>query len=553
MAAEDLVAAEWERSKISNQDANLMKKLGLMKKKEALIFHSEESFPSPPSNIGCSLQARKNLCGCMSGDKDVDRISEDLSVKDLEKLVRRVSSLSKKDSVPSSCRVEPFNSANPLPKKRQIESSLPPLPEGGEVEERTVVTDDTQGISCPESEVAGSHKSAASSERETASEASESVRSPPSAASPKNKRKRNEVEDSGTSKPSGSPAKETSPEEGEAFSPYDDALISSGEEEEEPAADVTAPISTSQTLVLSETHHAEEETSPPPQDLEMSTPDASPRAPSPKRARVGLGEGQGLLAGSSTTPSLDDPLMKEFIHLATQFVGYCNTVESLKEALTKANKCADDLAMKLEQSEKAREKAEQDAASVGDLRTRLHEAETALSEKVTQQIAREEDIIGRLESQNRRFVRKMGADFDLEEPEGDRLLDVVSLLEIHGDLARRSIADARTAFTRLFPYFFPKKKQPEIFSELAKHFIPEEDLGLTFRQENLKVGVEGTIALVAESQQSVDWSKAGEAKKINKEKWQALIKAAKPHSKKILSFLGYKPAASSSAAKPEVK
>ena len=47
MAAQDLGAAEWERSKISNQDANLMKKLGLMKKKEALIFPSEESFPTP--------------------------------------------------------------------------------------------------------------------------------------------------------------------------------------------------------------------------------------------------------------------------------------------------------------------------------------------------------------------------------------------------------------------------------------------------------------------------------------------------------------------------
>ena len=78
----------------------------------------------------------------------------------------------------------------------------------------------------------------------------------------------------------------------------------------------------------------------------------------------------------------------------------------LLEALAKANKRADDLAIKLEQSEKAREKAEQDAASVGDLRRRLHQAETALSEKVTQQIAREEDIIGRLESQNRRFVSK---------------------------------------------------------------------------------------------------------------------------------------------------
>jgi hypothetical protein len=148
---------------------------------------------------------------------------------------------------------------------------------------------------------------------------------------------------------------------------------------------------------------------------------------------------------------------------------------------------------------------------------------------------------------------KMGQDFELQEPEGDRLLDALSLLEIHEDLACRSIANARTAFTRLFPYFFPKKKQPDAFSDLAKHFIPEEDLGLAFRQENLKIGVEGTIALVAESQQNVDWARTGETKRMNKEKWQSLIKAAKPHSKKILSFLGYKPAASSSSAKPEVK
>jgi hypothetical protein len=45
MATEDL---EWERSKISNQDINLMKKLGLMKKKDALRFPSEESYPTPP-------------------------------------------------------------------------------------------------------------------------------------------------------------------------------------------------------------------------------------------------------------------------------------------------------------------------------------------------------------------------------------------------------------------------------------------------------------------------------------------------------------------------
>ncbi|XP_071681595.1 uncharacterized protein [Lolium perenne] len=48
MAAQDLGASEWERSKISNQDINLMKKLGLMKKKDALRFPGEESYPTPP-------------------------------------------------------------------------------------------------------------------------------------------------------------------------------------------------------------------------------------------------------------------------------------------------------------------------------------------------------------------------------------------------------------------------------------------------------------------------------------------------------------------------
>ncbi|KAK1667879.1 hypothetical protein QYE76_056038 [Lolium multiflorum] len=44
MATEDL---EWERSKISSQDMNLLKKLGFAKKKDALRFSHEESYPSP--------------------------------------------------------------------------------------------------------------------------------------------------------------------------------------------------------------------------------------------------------------------------------------------------------------------------------------------------------------------------------------------------------------------------------------------------------------------------------------------------------------------------
>jgi hypothetical protein len=50
----------------------------------------------------------------------------------------------------------------------------------------------------------------------------------------------------------------------------------------------------------------------------------------------------------------------------------------------------------------------------------------------------------------------MGQDFELQEPKGDRLLDALSL-KIYGDLACRSIVDVQTAFTRIFPYFFPKK------------------------------------------------------------------------------------------------
>ena len=90
------------------------------------------------------------------------------------------------------------------------------------MDERAVVTDDSQDPSHPKSEVAGSHKSAASSEK-SESEPSESGHSPPSAVSPRSKRKRDEVEDSVTSKPTEPTVEETSPEEEGAFNLYDDA------------------------------------------------------------------------------------------------------------------------------------------------------------------------------------------------------------------------------------------------------------------------------------------------------------------------------------------
>ena len=101
--------------------------------------------------------------------------------------------------------------------------SLPPLPEVGEVEERAVISDDNQDAPSFTNEPAESRKSAGSDEKEDASEATASAQSPPPAVSPKNKRKRNDAENSGTSK-----AEEAVPSRQKAaYDPYLETLISS--------------------------------------------------------------------------------------------------------------------------------------------------------------------------------------------------------------------------------------------------------------------------------------------------------------------------------------
>ncbi|KAK1670793.1 hypothetical protein QYE76_058952 [Lolium multiflorum] len=420
------------------------------------------------------LQARKNPLWTYAGENDANRLSNDLSVKDLEKLIRRISSLNKKDPIPSSCRVEPYSSANPLPENHPTMTSLPPLPEGGEVEERAIVTDDNQDAPSFVNEPVDSRKSAGSVEKDAASEGTASAQSPPPAVSPKNKRKRSDVEDSGTSKP-----EEAAPSpQKAAYDPYLESLISSDDEEETPTLDVTART----------------------------------------------------------------------------------------KKLAEANERANILAQKLEQSEEARKKAESDAiearaeadkaktdaAGVEDLRKRLHDAETSLSEHITAQSAREEAILKRIRTQNRRFVNRTGQEFELEDPENDPLLDAVSFLEFHGTEAREGMDQAKTGLSRLFPYFFPKKEEPATFLNLAKCFNPPEDLGLKMRQENMKVAVENTVALVADSQQTIDWAKVGDTDQIEQSRWRSLIKAAKPNTKKILAYLGIKPASTPSSSRPEV-
>ncbi|KAK1663283.1 hypothetical protein QYE76_051442 [Lolium multiflorum] len=459
------------------------------------------------------LQARKNPFWNYAGDEDTDRLSTNLEVKDLDRLIRKISSLKKKDSIPSTYRVKPYSATNALPK-------------------------------------------------EDASEATASAQSPPPAVSPKNKRKRNDAEDSGTSK-----AEEAVPSRQKAaYDPYLETLISSDDEEEVPTADVAARTSTSHTLVASETPVEGEETSPPRQNVGAATPPSSPLVPSPKRARVETIPEPTLQSSSSSNPLLDDPMIKELLRIGAQFVGYRDYASKTEEKLAEANERADTLAQKLEQCEEARKKAESDAvqarreadkakadaASVEDIRKRLHAAETSLSEHITAQSAREAAITKRIRIQNRRFVNKTSQEFELEDPDNDPLLDAVSFLEFHGTEAREGIDEARTGLSRLFPYFFPKKEEPATFLGLAKCFNPPEDLGLKMRHENMKVAVESTVALVADSQQTIDWAKVGDTEQIEQTKWRSLIKAAKLNTKKILAYLGIKPSSTPSSSKPEV-
>ncbi|KAM0888535.1 hypothetical protein ACQ4PT_028284 [Festuca glaucescens] len=329
---------------------------------------------------------------------------------------------------------------------------------------------------------------------------------------------------------------------------------SEGAEEEEPAAHGAAPTSTSNTMVLSEEHRTTAETSPPPQqDIEASTPMPSPQAPLPKKARVGAGSTQEIVTGNASTPLLDDPLMKELINLGSQFIGSRDEAATLRAALRRAEERADALEAKLKSSETARKKTEEDAAAVEDLRQKLTTAENALSEKEARQIERENAIVERFDTQNRRFTRRMGEEYTLHEETEDRLLDTLSILELNGDLARTNISAARGALKRFFPHFFPKETQPEIFSELVQRFMAKEDPALAHRQNSLKIEVEGTIALVAASSQEIDWLKASTPQGLNKEKWKALVRDAKPHSKKIIAYLDPKSATYTSTARTEVK
>jgi hypothetical protein len=106
---------------------------------------------------------------------------------------------------------------------------------------------------------------------------------------------------------------------------------------------------------------------------------------------------------------------------------------------------------------------------------------------------------------------------------------------------------------RIFPHFFPKTNLPERYDQLTKCLNGKEDPALAHCQASLKIGVEGTLALVAASGQKVDWAKVAAVRGLNNEKWKVLVKDAKIFARKLIAILDPRSSTSISTAHTEVK
>nr|XP_051220047.1 uncharacterized protein LOC127337155 isoform X2 [Lolium perenne] len=342
-------------------------------------------------------------------------------------------------------------------------------------------------------------------------------------------------EDSGTSKLSEPAIEEFSHEQPMDFDPFGTDVGLSSDEEMHSAPHVSEPAitSTSQTLVVSKNLELPLETT----DLPAST-----RAIT-KKPRTGAASKGVIAAGNSLTPFLDDPITKEMIDMAARFIGFRDEADTLRRSLHIDQEHAKELEKKLKASEKARRDAEAKAAS----------AELALSDKDEQISQREANIIARLNTQSTRFSKRIGEMYTKnQEQEEDDLLDSLSVLEMNCSLARDCLKESRVAFERFFPHFFPKVVMPDKFEPLAKSFIGKDDLVLAHRQASLKVGVESTIALAIANGEKVDWAKMASVRGLTKDKWTALLKSAKPFSKKLIAIID-PTSSSTSTAQTEVK
>ncbi|KAK1670146.1 hypothetical protein QYE76_058305 [Lolium multiflorum] len=190
------------------------------------------------------------------------------------------------------------------------------------------------------------------------------------------------------------------------------------------------------------------------------------------------------------------PMIKELLRIGSQFIGYREYASRAEEKLAEANKRADALAQKLEQNQ-------------------------------------------------------TNQDFDLENPVDDPLLGLSYLRSFMGPKFVKAWQMLMHVCRRCSPTSSEERGAPDFP-------YPCQDVQFTRRPwtEDAPRKYEDCcrkhFALVADSQQTVDWTKVGDTDQIEQSRWRSLIKAAKPNTKKILAYLGIKPASTPSSSRPEL-
>ncbi|KAM0859821.1 hypothetical protein ACQ4PT_046947 [Festuca glaucescens] len=417
------------------------------------------------------LQARAHQMWNYAGSADETRVSkDDVAEDEVKKAVRRLTNLTTADEVPIACQAECLDKDHPLPLDHRFLSSLPSLPEGGNVPEAAVVTESEAADTGATPEVDDDD------EEDAHSEASHTKASPPSATSHgeeevQKKRKRMEIADD--SELSGESIPAAFPSSSYADDPFTMAqILSKGErlQTELHASDEDAGLDD---FVVAKV------TDPLATTAESSKPDdfdESPRALAKKKAKT-LGALKGILISSApSSPPRDHPFTREMLDVAAHFIGLEAENKLLRSDYELEHSRVNIMADKLKAAEEALE----------EVKASLAAAEQRLEDEKSVRETREGDIRKRLEAFNTSLLKRTEhPTILLDKEKVDPTFDALKLLEGNSIYGRNVINNCRKVVVRLHGHVFPTEKLAEDYDllELVRKFAAPVDPLINYRRE----------------------------------------------------------------------
>ncbi|KAM0904346.1 hypothetical protein ACQ4PT_018060 [Festuca glaucescens] len=220
-------------------------------------------------------------------------------------------------------------------------------------------------------------------------------------------------------------------------------------------------------------------------------PAAGPKAPPKKKSKKGDANKGIKIAKNPTVPSMDDPIMREMVDMATHCIGFRDKASSLEVALQNSEEIQED-AMKSAEALEAKFKAAEKALE--EVQARAKSEEERWEEVNARMATREAEICQRLNTLSTSLTKITDYSLQLgKDHEVDPLLDSLSILEGNSVRARNLLTRSCRAFKHLHGHVFPKEKVPEDFDELVGLFNGEPDPMLEHHRATTKTGSETTI------------------------------------------------------------